>query len=219
MRWLTATALLLTSCGPGLKFDKSPMTTDQMLDRATLVFVGVIERHTFESWPFLRIPGEDSKDWRVLDRHVRVEAITLGKEPGKIIDVYEFFGVRGTTGDWNSTHDNHRYLFLVRLENGRYHVVRDWWRSIFPVNSGRHDRFPLDSSRSFWERAALLQLWVGPGWSPGFSSQTSLRSGRSVEPLAASKASAGPATISGLGSTSRCLRATDAIAGGSKRPR
>src|ERR1700730_8449105 len=112
MRWLAVIALLLTGCAPGLKFDTSQMTTDQMLDRATLVFVGVIERHTFVNWAFLRIPGEESKYWRVLDRRVRIEAISRGEEPRRVIDVYEFFGVGGTTGDWNSTQDNHRYLFL-----------------------------------------------------------------------------------------------------------
>jgi hypothetical protein len=167
MRWLLVTALLLTGCGPGLKFDKSQMAADQMLDRASLVFVGVIERHIVLSWPFLSIPGEDSKYWRVVDMRVRIEAIARGEERRKVVDVYEFVWVGGTSGDWNLTQDNHRYLFLVRLENGRYHVVRDWWRSIFPIGSGGHDRFPLDSSRPLWERATLLQLWVAPGWNPG----------------------------------------------------
>jgi len=173
--------LLLTGCGPGLQFDKSPtMTAGQMLDRATLVFVGVIERQIFVNWPFLTVPGEDSNNWRVLNRRVRVEAIALGKEPRKVIDVYEIFAIGGATGDWNSTQNDGRYLFLVRLENGRYHVVRDWWRSIFPIGSGKHDRFPLDSSRTVWERAALLQFWVGSGYRPAFPANNHLDPGRAL---------------------------------------
>lgn len=178
MRRLAVMALLLTGCGPGLKFDKSPtMTADQMLGRATLVFVGTIEKHIFANWPFLSIPGENSTYWRVLDRRVRIEAIARGEESRRVIDVYEIFWVGGTTGDWNSTQDNRRYLFLVRSENGRYHVVRDWWRSIFPIGSGKHDRFPLDALRPVWERVALLQFWASPGWNPGFFSQPHLDPG------------------------------------------
>jgi len=180
MRWLTAAALLLTGCGPGLKFDDSPMTADQMLDRATLVFVGVIERQTFVSWPFLRIPGQDSKYWRVLDRRVRIEAIARGEERRNVVDVYEYFWVAGANGDWNATFENDRYLFLVRPENGKYHVVRDWWRSIYPVRSGKHDRFPLDLSRPLWERAALLQFWIGPGYRPGVAADYHLDPGQAL---------------------------------------
>jgi len=147
------------------------MTSEEMLDRAALVFVGVIERQTFVSWPFLSVPGQDPKYWRLLDRQVRIEAIARGTEARKEIDVYEFFWVGGTTGDWNLTFNNQRYLFLVRRENGKYHVVRDWWLSIFPIRSGRHDRFPLDASRPVWERAALLQFWVGPGYAPDFATR------------------------------------------------
>ena len=179
MRWVPAVALMLTGCSPGHKFDKSTMTPDQMLDRATLVFVETIERHIFVNWPFLRIPGEDTEYWRVLDRQVRIEAIVRGTEHRDFIDVYEYFWVGGTTGDWNFI-ANSRYLFLVRRENGKYHVVRDWWRSIFPVDSGYHDRFPLDASRPLWERAALLQFWVGSGYRPGFPATNHLDPGRSL---------------------------------------
>lgn len=168
MRWPPLGLLFLTGCGPGLDFNKSSMTAQQMSDRASLVFVGTVEWQTYVSFPFLRVPGEDSQYWRVVDRKVRMEAIARGEEKNRVIDVYEYVWVGGRSGDWNLTDINRRYLFLVRLENGRYHVVRDWWRSIFPIGSGRHDRFPLDASRRVWERAALLQFWVGPGFSPGF---------------------------------------------------
>ncbi len=51
-------------------------------------------------------------------------------------------------------------IYLVRLENQRYHVVRDWWRSIYPVTGGPHSRLPLDKSHSLWERIALMNFWT-----------------------------------------------------------
>lgn len=77
-----------------------------------------------------------------------------------MLDVYEIFPNRGVSGDWNSTHEGERYLFLVRLENGRYHVVRDYLRSIFPVTVWPHSRLPLDDSHSLWERIALMNFHV-----------------------------------------------------------
>ncbi len=52
-------------------------------------------------------------------------------------------------------------LFMVRRESGRWRIVRDWWRSIFEVLSGYHARLPLDESRPFWERYALMNYWIG----------------------------------------------------------
>ena len=136
-----------------------------MLKRATLVFVGVIQKHHYDSWPLFRltIPGEDpatTKYWKVLRREVRVETVLRGAESRGVIDVYEIFWTGGGSGDWNLTRDGDRALFLVRTENGRYHVVRDWWRSIFPVTSGYHSRLPLDDSHSLWERIALMNWWI-----------------------------------------------------------
>lgn len=54
------------------------------------------------------------------------------------------------------------------MENGRYHLVRDFWRSIFPIYSGKHDRPPLDDSHPLWERIGLLTWW--PGTDHNFSS-------------------------------------------------
>ena len=127
------------------------MTPQDQLSRARLVFIGVIQKHQFDSRPFfhLNIPGDDpsnAKYWKVLRREVRVETVLRGVEPRKLVDVYEIFWTGGTTGNWNSTHDGDRDLFLVRVENRRYHVVRDWRRSIYPVTSGPHSRMPLDES-------------------------------------------------------------------------
>jgi hypothetical protein len=161
--------LLLTGCGPGLVFNSSQtMTPDEMLARASHVFVGVIQKHQFDSWPFfrLRIPGDDpdaAKYWKILRREVRVELVVRGVEPRKVVDVHEIFWTGGTSGDWNYTRDCERALFLVRVENGRYHVVRDWWRSIFPVTTGLHTRLPLDGSHPLWERIALVNWWIERG--------------------------------------------------------
>lgn len=161
--------LFLVGCGPGLEFNTSQeMTRDQMLQRATHVFVGVIEKHDLEFSPFFRVPGDNSRYWRILRRTVRVEMVLRGSEQRNVIPIYEIFWTGGTSGDWNLTHNKERCLFLVRLENGRYHVVRDWWRSIFSITSGRHTRLPLDESRPFWERVALMMWWVQPGWAPAF---------------------------------------------------
>jgi hypothetical protein len=163
---LLLSALLLTGCGPGLVFNNSQeMTREQMLARADHIFIGVIEKQEFENWLSLRVPGDSSSYWKVLRRRVRLETVLRGVEPRKTIDIYEIFWTGGASGDWNSTQDDHRYLFLVRVENGRYHVVRDWWRSIFPLYCGKHDRLPLDDSHPFWERVGLLSWWLGEGHS------------------------------------------------------
>jgi hypothetical protein len=140
------------------------MSPEEMLDRATLVFVGVIQSHDWETSPFfsLYLPGEEldrSNLWKPLRRRVQVETVLRGHQTKKLIDVYEVFWTSVATGDWNSTRDNERYLFLVRVENGHYHVVRDWSGSIFRI-SGPHTRLPLTESTPFWERLALMNFWV-----------------------------------------------------------
>ncbi len=158
----------MVGCGPGLVFNQSQdMTRDQMLARADHVFVGVIENQAYETWPFLHVPGQETRNWRVLRRRLRVEMVLRGAEPRRSVDICEISWIRGTSGDWNSTQDGERDLFMVRIENGRYHVVRDWWRSIFPLYSGKHDRLPLDDSHPFWERIGLLSWWLGEGHSQG----------------------------------------------------
>lgn len=150
---------MLGSCAR-IQRNTSEMTVEQMLQCSTHVFIGTIEKHELPNRLLFRVSGEDAEHWRVIDRRVRVEMVLRGIEPRSVIDIYEAFPTGGLTGDWNSTHDHARYLFPVRMEGGRYHVVRDFRRSIFPVYSGRHDRLPLEDSRPFWERFALLQWWV-----------------------------------------------------------
>lgn len=99
---------------------------------------------------------------------VQVEMALRGIELRLVIDVYEAFPTGVLTGDWNLTQNHRRYLFLVRLENGRYRVVRDFWRSSYPVYSGRHNRLPLGDAMPVWERFALLQWWVQPDRSDAF---------------------------------------------------
>ena len=163
--FLIGASLLLSGCGPSLVLNLSQMTEDEMLDRASHAFVGVIESQHFDAWPLfrVRVPGDDperAKCWKVLRRTIRVEMVIRGVEPRRVIDVYEVFGTCGASGDWNSTQDGDRALFLVRAENGRYHVVRDWWRSIFPITTGPHARLPLDESHPLWERIGLLNFWI-----------------------------------------------------------
>jgi hypothetical protein len=164
--FLFGALVLLNGCGPGLIFNSSQdMSREEMLARASHIFIGVIQKHKIESWPLfrLKVPGEDpasAKYWKILRREVRVETVLRGTEPRKVIDVYEISWTGGATGNWNSTQDGERDLFLVRVENGRYHLVRDWWRSIFPVTSGPHSRLPLDESSPLWERIALMNWWI-----------------------------------------------------------
>jgi hypothetical protein len=161
-------AAVMAGCGPGIEPHFGQFTPEEMERRATLAFVGMIERHIFENQPYFRIPGDKSRYWKVLRREVRVETVIKGSESRTRIPVYEVFWVGGASGDWNSTSDDERYLFLVRLENGRYRVVQDWSRSIYPVHSGTHGGAPLSDSAPFWERVALLMWWVKPDRSPGF---------------------------------------------------
>ncbi len=135
-----------------------------MLSRASVVVIGVIENHKLESWPFFRasLPSDagEAKYWKILRRRVRVETVLHGSENRKLIDVYEVFWTGGTSGDWNSTRDGERAVFPLRLEQGYYRVVGDWWRSIFTVTSGPHSRLPLDDARPLWERIALMNWWI-----------------------------------------------------------
>ncbi len=62
---------------------------------------------------------------------VRVETVLRGTESRPVVDIYEAFPTGGLSGNWNATHDNERYLFPVRLEDGRYRLTRDFWRSVF----------------------------------------------------------------------------------------
>lgn len=160
-------ALMLASCAHFPR-NTSSMTPEQMLRRSTHVFIGVIQKQEFANKFLFRVSGEDARNWRVVDRRVQVEMVLLGVEPRTMIDIFEAFPTGGLSGDWNLTQDNRRYLFPVRLEDGRYHLTRDFRRSIFPVYSGRHNRLPLDVSKSLWERFALLQWWVQPDRSPAF---------------------------------------------------
>jgi hypothetical protein len=164
---LAAVTLALVSCAQ-LQRNTSEMTAEQMLQRSTHVFIGVIEKHEYSNKFLFRVSGEGSEHWRVMDRKVRVEMVLRGSEPRSVIDIYEAIPPGGANANSNSTNDGSRYLFPVRVENGRYHLVRDLLRSIYPVDSGRHDRLPLEDSRPFWERFALLQWQVQPDRSGSF---------------------------------------------------
>jgi hypothetical protein len=84
-------ALLLTGCGPGLVFNNSEMTPDQMQARADHVFIGVIEKQEVESWLFLNVPGSKTGDWTILKRQVRIETVLRGRESHPSVFLYEYF--------------------------------------------------------------------------------------------------------------------------------
>ncbi len=92
-----------------------------------------------------------------------MESVLRGTFTKPKIDVYEIFWVGGGSLSWNGlnlTRDGERDLFLVRQEGGRWRVVQDWSRSIFPAASGPRTRLPLDDSHPFWERYALMNFWM-----------------------------------------------------------
>lgn len=120
------------------------MTRDQMQARADHIFIGVIEKEELESWLFLNVPGSKTGDWTILKRQVRIETVLRGQESRQSVFLYEYFPTRKPNGIRNSTREGERDLFLVRVENGRYHLIRDFWQSIYPIYSGKHDRLPLD---------------------------------------------------------------------------
>jgi hypothetical protein len=128
-----------------------------------------IEQHRFDSWPLFRVdpPGDspgNSKYWKILTRVVRIESVLRGEEAQRVVNVYEIFWTGGASGPWNATQNGERAVFLVRKEGGRYHVVRDWWRSIFPISRQIEApaKLPLDASSPLWERVALMNWWFGP---------------------------------------------------------
>lgn len=162
---LAVASLFLTGCDYGFSLHPEEMTPDQMLHRAELVFVGVVQEQHFDSWPFFRPPDnaeirrQNAEYWRPLRRRVRVETVLRGTYTGEMIDIYEIFG--GVAPNTNHTTNNERYLFLIRKESGRWRLVRDWRGSIGPVETGYHARLPLDDTHSFWERYDLMYYWVG----------------------------------------------------------
>jgi hypothetical protein len=114
----------MTGCSPGLVFNNSnSMTPDQILDRASHIFIGVIEKQEFENWLFLDVPGAKRGDWAILKRYVRVETVIRGSESRQSIVIYEYFPTGAAIGNSNITRIGERDLFLVRVENGRYHLV------------------------------------------------------------------------------------------------
>jgi hypothetical protein len=68
-------------------FNSSPaMSPDEMLARADHVFVGVIQKHEFDSGPLFRwdLPGVEpanTKCWRILRREARLALVLRGAAP------------------------------------------------------------------------------------------------------------------------------------------
>ena len=160
----TIALFVLTGCARVFEKSGPDASSTEILQRASLVVVGVIEDEAFESdlWFRASAPG-DPNDWGILRRTIRVESVLRGSEPRPQIDVYEVFWLGGATGDWNSTRKGDRAVFPLREEQGTYRLVQDWApRSIYPVTSGFHNRLPLDNTKPLWERIALMNFWI-PG--------------------------------------------------------
>lgn len=97
MKWLFVAGLLglLCSCGPRLTFHSAAATQDELLGRASLVFIGVIESEELEyQLPFRLFwrvdsppPPEEGDYWRILRRRVRVETVLRGEERRPVVDV------------------------------------------------------------------------------------------------------------------------------------
>lgn len=168
VRFLTGCLIVwMTGCAPRFTFNTSDMTPEQMLARADHVFVGVILKQHLDPSPYPHltpeIAPEERRYWGIMRREVQVEMVLRGTEPRKTVDIYEIFWTGGASGNWNATHDGERDLFLVHIEGGKYHVVRDWWRCIYRVASGPHSSLPLDETHSLWERIALMNYRVESG--------------------------------------------------------
>ncbi|MEP7363348.1 MAG: hypothetical protein ABI972_08845 [Acidobacteriota bacterium] len=160
---LIVSLVTLAACAPKLTFvTTKTLHGDEFFNRSTHLFLGIIEDQVFPFYPLFRLPGDDSRSWRILRRRIKVEAVLKGFEPRPYIYLYEIFLTGGKSGDWNFTPSGERYLIPACVEDGVYHVSADFWRSIFPVQSGRHSRLPLDDSRPMSERIALLEYWPGP---------------------------------------------------------
>src|SRR3982751_790178 len=104
---LLMSAVLLSGCSHGFELHSDPeVTPQQMLDRADLVFIGVIEGHHFDSYPYFDVvvpPGRGTDFWRPLRRQVSVETVLRGTYTKPKIDVFEVFWTGGATGNWNAT--------------------------------------------------------------------------------------------------------------------
>lgn len=91
------------------------MTPEEMADRATLAFVGVIRSQKFINWPW----GAAGEGWGMLLRRVTVETIARGQESRKEVDLYEYYGTLGASGNWNATFNGERYYSGLQLR-GRW---------------------------------------------------------------------------------------------------
>jgi len=94
-----------------------------------------------------------------------LEMVLRGSEASNHINIYEVYWMCAYSGPPpNRTEVGQRNLFMVRKESAGYHLVIDFQRSIYPIYSGKHSRLPLDDSHPFWERYALMNWWVVPGF-------------------------------------------------------
>ncbi len=92
---ILAAAVILTGCDYGFTFQPENLTPDQLLDRAELVFIGVIQEQHIDSWPFFRLAGADRGQNcgdRFARRRVRVETVFEGSTAINISIFTKCFG-------------------------------------------------------------------------------------------------------------------------------
>ncbi len=154
----------LAGCGNVLTFN-SVSSREELPKQASHIFIGVIEDQELLAWPWHRaiVPATEAGGyWRILRRRLKIETVVRGIETRPAIDFYEVYWTGAAVGQWNTNRTGKRALFLLRLENGRYRQVQDWYPSIFRISGGPYSRLPLDDSRPVWERVALLYWWIKP---------------------------------------------------------
>ena len=166
---LLVLCVLLSSCGPGLTLQEPGGKFAG--DVATHIFTGVIQYQQLDSWPFFRVPGDDTGYWRIFRRRVRVELVVRGGPMADVVDLFEIAWIGGASGDWNATQVGERAVFLAKMESGKLRTVWDHQRCIHRIYSGRHDRLPGNERMPAWERLGLLSLWPKPGWHPAMATR------------------------------------------------
>ena len=92
-----------------LERNSSEMTPEQILQRASHVFIGVIEKHEFPNRFLFRVTGEQAEGWFVVRMKVRVETALRGTGSRPEMDIYEAFPGGGLAGDWDLTQNGRRY--------------------------------------------------------------------------------------------------------------
>jgi hypothetical protein len=131
-----------------------------MVDISQLIVVGEVESLGFVGSDVIGTDDQgNTGPWRLQKVRVRVEGVIKGVHRNPKLEFLFYVWLGGTSGDWNSLREHHRYVFFLTKEKGTIRAVRDYWRSSIEVGSGYHS-IPA-SARTPKERIALLLLTPG----------------------------------------------------------